>query len=181
MHVDDLFVAGCLQDLEGVLEALRMLTLDRRRETQKCSTWHHGLCVTRCGLEIHGGPKHAAMLLKYGGMDTCKPISSPHVTDTRTLETSANETRAHMPAIEARKYWSAVVRMVYVAQDRPDLDVVASTLAKTMAHAKFGDEFLVGTSREGHVVSRCTYTNTRPRSWCTLFSARVFVSFLSPA
>ena len=49
------------------------------------------------------------------------------VTDTHTLETLADETRAHMPATEAR----VVARVVHMAQDRPDLDVVASTMANT--------------------------------------------------
>ena len=45
-----------------------------------------------------------------------------------------------MPPTEARRHRSAVARVVYMAQDRPDLDVVACTLA---AHPKIGDELVV--------------------------------------
>ena len=45
--------------------------------------------------------------------------------------------------VEYRRHRSAVARVVYMAQGRPDLKVVACTLAKTMAHPKIGDEWMV--------------------------------------
>ena len=48
-----------------------------------------------------------------------------------------------------------MARVVFLAQDRPDLDVVACTVAKTMAHPKIGDEWLVKRV--------CRYIKGKPR------------------
>ena len=60
-----------------------------------------------------------------------------------------------MPPTDARRHRSAVARVVFLAQDRPDLDVVACTFAKTTAHPKIGDEWLVKRV--------CRYIKGRPR------------------
>ena len=66
-----------------------------------------------------------------------------------------------MPPTDAKQPPSAVTRVVYMAQYRPDLDVVGCTLAKTMAHAKLADEWLVkGVCRKITGRPRCA-----PRSW----------------
>ena len=66
-----------------------------------------------------------------------------------------------MPPTDAKKPPSAVTRVVYMAQYRPDLDVVGCTLAKTMAHPKIADEWLVKrVCRKIKGRPRCA-----PRSW----------------
>ena len=60
-----------------------------------------------------------------------------------------------MPLTDARRHRSAVARVVHMAQDRPDLDGVACTLTKTMAHFRIGDEWLVKRV--------CRYIKGRPR------------------
>ena len=56
-------------------------------------------------------------------------------------------------------------------RDRPDLDVVACILAKTMAHSKIGDEWMVrecvGTSRAGHDIFNHMRIKARPSSLWT--------------
>ena len=64
----------------------------------------------------------------------CNPLSSPLVTDTQPLETVPDETISPMPALQARKRWGGVVCVLSMDQDRPDLDVMAFTLAKAVAH-----------------------------------------------
>ena len=63
-------------------------------------------------------------------MEMCKSVSSPHVADTKLLDMLADDTWLDMPPTDARRHRSAVTRVVCMAQDRPDLDVVACTLAK---------------------------------------------------
>ena len=99
--------------------------LDQRRETVKLSTWGGELFSRENGKEIHGDPKHATILLQETGMEMCKSVSSHHVADTKLLDTFADDTRSYMPPTAARRHRSAVARVVFMAQDRPDLDVVA--------------------------------------------------------
>ena len=60
-----------------------------------------------------------------------------------------------MPPTDAGRHRGAVARVVYMAQDcQIYLDVMARTVAKTMAHPKIGDEWLVKRV--------CRYINGRP-------------------
>ena len=113
------------------------------------------IIFTENGLEIHGDPKHAAILLKETEMEMWKSVNSPRVVAAKLLDTLADDTQSHMPPTDPRRHRSAVARVVYMARDRPDLDVVACTLAKTMAHPKRGDEWLVKRV--------CRYIQGRPR------------------
>ena len=67
------------------------------------------------------------------------PKTGNHEVDAKLLATLADDTRSYMPPTDARRPRSAVARVVCVAQDRPDLDVVACIVAKTMAHPKIGN------------------------------------------
>ena len=90
----------------------------------KWSTWDDEFFSRTMGwsvMEIHGLLVHAATPLTDARRNTRNPISSPRATDTHMLDTSVDETTAHMPATEARKHRSAVARVVCMAQDRPDL------------------------------------------------------------
>ena len=117
------------------------------------------MVFTENGLEINGDPKHAAILLKETGMDMCSGnVQCCELTsyaDTKLLDTLADDTRSYMPPIDARRHRSAVARVVHMATDRPDLDVAACTLAKTMTHPTSGDEWLVKRV--------CRYIKGRPR------------------
>ena len=76
-------------------------------------------------------------------MDMCKSLCSLHVADEVAgycLQMAPGHTYHPLllEGIGAQWYdWSLWPR------DRPDLDVVACILAKTMAHPKIGDEWLV--------------------------------------
>ena len=61
------------------------------------------------GLENHGDPKNAAILLQETGMDMCKSLCLLHVADTKLQDTVADDTRSHMPPTDARRHRSAVV------------------------------------------------------------------------
>ena len=86
--VDGLLFAGCVYSTWKMCSmALQILlrcnahALDRRRDTGKWRTRDDESCSRTCGLAMHGDPKHAAIPLKDDGMNTCRPMSSPHVTD----------------------------------------------------------------------------------------------------
>ena len=65
----------------------------------------------------------------------CRSVSSHRGADTKLLDMLAGDpTRSYMPRTDAGRHRSAVARVVCRAEDRPDLDVVTCTLAKTMAH-----------------------------------------------
>ena len=64
-----------------------------------------------------------------------------------------------MPPSDVRRCRSAVARVVPMAQDRPDLDVVASTFTNTMAHPKIGDDWLVKRVF-GYIKSRPQYAQS---------------------
>ena len=161
VHVDDLFVVGPLENVtkvyHGLAESFEMKCKYAGPETGNNEVEYLGrrIVFTADGVEIHGDPKHAAILLKEMGMDMCKPMGSPHVVDAKSLDALADETRDFMPPSEARRHRSAVARVVYMAQDRPDLDVAACTLSRTMARPRKGDEVLVKRV--------CRYIKGRPR------------------
>ena len=75
------------------------------------------------------------------------------------LEMKCTHARSFMPPTDARRHRSAVARVVFMAQDRPDLDVVACILAKKMAHPKSGDEWLVEESMSVHQGQATIYSN----------------------
>ena len=160
-HIDDLVVVGCLKDVQDVCRGLagtfemKCTYAGPKTGTIKLSTWARRIVFTENGMEIHGVPKHAAILLKEIGMEMCKSVSSPHIADTKLLDTLADVTRSYMPPTDAGRHRSAVARVVSLAQDRPDLDIVACTLAKTIAHPKIGDGWLVKRV--------CRYIKGRPR------------------
>ena len=68
--------------------------------------------------------------------EVCSSVSSHHGADTKLLEMLADDPRSYMPPTDAGRHRSAAARVVYRAQDRPDLGVLACTLGKTMAHSK---------------------------------------------
>ena len=113
------------------------------------------IVFTENGLEIHKDPKHAALLLKETGKETCKSVTSP-MFQTRNCwipwQTTPGQTCHPLTLENIGAQWHV---WYYMAQDRPDLDVMACTLANTMAHPKFGDEWLVKRV--------CRYSKGRPR------------------
>ena len=73
--------------------------------------------------------KHVETLLAETGMESCKSSPTPFITENAILEHLSNEQRELMDAKSARPNRGAVARVVNLAQDRPDLDVVACTMA----------------------------------------------------
>ena len=76
-------------------------------------------------------------------MESCKSSLTLFITENAILEHLIAEQRELMDAKSARLYRGAVARVVYLVQDRPDLEVVACEMAKTMAHPRVGDEALI--------------------------------------
>ena len=160
-HVNDLFVFGCLKDAQDVYHGLsgdsemNCTFAGPKTGNSEVEYLARRMVFTENGLEIHGDPKHAAILLTETGMEMCNSVSSLHVADTKLLDTFKDDTWSYMASTDARRHRSSVTRVVCVAHDRPDLDVAARTLAKIMLHLKIGDEWLVKRV--------CRYIKERPR------------------
>ena len=162
-HVDDLFV-GCLKVQDVYRELADAFEMKCTYAGPKLGNSEAEYFLWRTvfienGLEIHGDPTHAVILFEETGMEMCKSVNSLHVVDAKLLETLADDTRSYMPPSDARRYRSAVARVVPMAQDRPDLDVVACTLTNTMAHPKIGDDWLVK-GVFGYIKSRPQYAQS---------------------
>ena len=150
-HVDDLFVVGCLKDVQevhrGLADAFEMKCTYAGPKTGNSEVEYLGrrIVFTENGLEFFGDPKHAAILLKETGLEMCSGnVQCCELTsyaDTKLLDTLADDTRSYMPPTDARRHRSVVARVGCMATGRPDLDVAACTLAKTMAHPTTGDEW----------------------------------------
>ena len=87
--------SGCQKDVQDVCHDLAdsfrheiAHMLDQRRETIKLKTWERRSVFTENGMEIHGGPKHAAIALKKTGKGA---VSSAHGADTELLDMLAND------------------------------------------------------------------------------------------
>ena len=98
-HVDDIFVVGCSKDVQDVYRGLAS-AFERKCKYAGPKTGNgeveclgRRIVYTENGREIHGDPKHAAILLKETGMEMCKSVSSHHVADTNLLDTLADDTR----------------------------------------------------------------------------------------
>ena len=91
------------------------------------------------GLSVRPDRSHVRSLLRELGMENCRSISTPL---RATVKKEGN--RSDRPAVSAElatKHRAAVARVVYLAQDRLDLGVVAAVeLAKTMAIPREGDD-----------------------------------------
>ena len=113
-HVDDPFVVGCLKDVHdvyhGLAGAFEMKCTVAGPKTGNSEVEYLGrrIVFPENGLEIHGDPKHAAILLKETGMEMCKSVSSHHVADTKLLDTLADDTRSYMAPTDASRHRSAV-------------------------------------------------------------------------
>ena len=94
-------------------------------------------------------------------MDMCKLMGSPRVVDAVSLDALADETRDFMPPSEARRNRGAVARVVHMAQDRPDLDVAACTLSKTIGRPRQGEVSVNRVCR--YIKGRTRYVQVRAR------------------
>ena len=89
------------------------------------------------GLGVRPDRRHMRSLLRELGMETCRSVSTPL---SLTVEKEGDRSdRPEVSAELATKHRAAVARVVYLAQNRLDLGVVAVELAKTMAIPREGD------------------------------------------
>ena len=86
-------------------------------------------------------PRHAEILLKDLGMETCKPVKSPN----EKLTAEALAKRLELDVVDPHRisqYRSLTMRAAFLAQDRPDLSETVKCLARKMqgpTEADFGD------------------------------------------
>ena len=96
-HIDDLFLVGCLTNVQHVHRgfggAFEMKCTNAGPKTGKSEVEYleRRIVFTENGLEFQGDPRHAGILLKETGMEMCKPVSSHHVADTTLLDTLADD------------------------------------------------------------------------------------------
>ena len=115
-HVDDLFVVGCLKDVQDVCrsfaDASDLKRTDAGPKTGNHEVEHLGwsdeFFSRKTGRKFHGDPKHAAVLLKETEMEMCKFVNSLHVVVAKLLDTLADDTRSYMPPTDAGRPRNAV-------------------------------------------------------------------------
>ena len=133
VHVDDFLCSGSRANLSWLFRALKekydikMSMLDK--EGQEVKYLNRTIRLTGRGLEIEGDGKHRNILLQEWGMESCRGVDNPWseevAADTEDGELLDND--------RAKIVRRAIARINYMAQDRPDLSVVARLLSKQMA------------------------------------------------
>ena len=135
VHVDDLLASGLSEELEWLVKSL-LSEFEMKHEIlgpdagQKTEVEYLGrrIAWTSEGIVIEGDSKHARNLLKVMGMETCRSSTSPFAS-----KEEVDGSPVELSSIDARKYRGAAALISYMAQDRPDLSVVACFLAEGMA------------------------------------------------
>ena len=150
VRVDDIFAVGDEADLKWMIEQLKKQydlknkIIGPNEHQEKCASYlGRVISFTSAGVMMEPDKKHVETLLKEAGMESCKSSPTPFITENAILEHLRDEQREFMDAESARRHRGAVARVVCLAQDRPDLDVVACEMAKTMANPRVGDEALI--------------------------------------
>ena len=96
------------------------------------------------GIVIAGDPKHANILIQEWGMSECAGVDTPMGRDTEDLLNEFSQIeRPAMKDADATSYRRGVARVNFMAQDRPDLSVVARLMSQGMSSPKEGDEKLL--------------------------------------
>ena len=156
VHVDDLLCTGLREDLmwlkkhslkEYELETLLMGDDD---DMVKKAVYHgRTLEGDENGLSVRPDRRYVRSLLRELGMENCRSISTPL---SATVEKEGvRSDRPEVSAELATQHRAAVARVVYLAQDRLDLEVAAVGLAQTMAIPREGgDERLKRVARYLH-------------------------------
>ena len=82
------------------------------------------------GITIEGDPKHLKTLKTLTSMGNCSTVSTP----VNTVDCEAIGPGEPLISYEVRRYRGAAALISYMSQDRADLSVAATYLAKAMAH-----------------------------------------------
>ena len=144
VHVDDFLCSGDLNELQWLYKSLaekyelKQSILNKSQEAEvkylgRTIKWTydaHG----NGHFEIEGDSKHVQLLMGEWGMTNCKHVDTPLSKD--GLE--AIETGEELSEEEATRARRAIARVNYMAQDRPDLAVVARTMSQQMARPRQG-------------------------------------------
>jgi hypothetical protein len=154
VHVDDFLVSGDIADLDWLYRSIQK-KYDLKRsvlsKSEPCEGHYLNRCIRWTGeeFEIEGDPKHAQLLKREWGMESCKPADTP-ITKQFAEEMNTGDPLGDE---EARKARRAIARVNYMAQDRPDLSVAARVLSQGMAHPHEGIN--VGIKRVIRYLAKC--------------------------
>ena len=91
---------------------------------------------TPMGMEWIHGDKYVTGMLREFGLSECKPVCTPVARE----EQSLGDDRPDMPKAEASRFRRAVAKVNYLSQDRLDIALGSSLLARTMSRPREGDE-----------------------------------------
>ena len=140
IHVDDMLCSGTAEDLEWFAAVCRSKYEVTRKIIQEAgeelSYLGRKIRKTIRGFEWEADPRHLDTLMNEWGMKNCNEVGTP------TIEQRApeEETEELMGPDAAKRYRRAVARINYMSQDRPDLSVAATYLARSMAKPRVGDD-----------------------------------------
>ena len=139
VHVDDFLCSGNIDDLEWLYQSL-VQKYDMKRDLIRKDTeselrylnrrvrWKDGQ------FELEGDEKHVSILMKEWGMDQCKEVDTPI---SRSCQDQALVGDL-LSEEEAKRTRRAIARINFMAQDRPDLSVVARIMSQGMAQPREG-------------------------------------------
>ena len=89
-------------------------------------------------MELEADPKHARSIIEQLGLREAKVAATPAVK--MTQEDAREQLEAEpLPAADATRYRSVVMRAAYMAQDRPDLAEAVKSLSRRMVAPTPGD------------------------------------------
>ena len=139
VHVDDFLCSGDVADLEWLYNSIKQKydlkrTLMLKSDESEVRYLNRRIRWKEEKFEMEGDEKHVNILIKEWGMEHCKEVDTP-IAKTCQEQVHLGE---ELPEEEARRVRRSIARINYMAQDRPDLSVVARIMSQCMARPREG-------------------------------------------
>ena len=142
VHGDDFVIVGAEEQLKWFGDKMK-LKYELKMETlgpgegqvqeikilNRITRWCEG------SIEYEPDQRHAELLVKELGLEECKPVATPSVSESKEQQKEAEESEPLEDA-DASSYRSAAARLNYLAMDRPDLQYSSKIASKHMSRPK---------------------------------------------
>jgi hypothetical protein len=128
LYVDDLFLTGSER---LIAECKRDLASEYEMKDLGLMHYFLGLEVwQRDGQTFLGQGKYAVEILKRFGMQDCRPMSTPMVTNWKKIDASRSE------AVDPTLYRQLIGSLMYLVNTRPDICFAVNTLSQFMVESR---------------------------------------------
>ena len=108
--------------------------------TQEVKILGRTLRWTDAGIEYEADPRHRAVVMSELGLESCRPVTTPHGPEEQGCLPGQDEP---LNAEEATRYRALVARLNYLALDRPDIQFAVKEAAKQMSALHAPDMLLL--------------------------------------